>query len=397
MHIKQHHSVDYLFFFIIISLYFIPKYLEYTTFYNIPLIAATSSVLKSVSYALALCWFCTKTLAAKKVSYRFMLLVIPVLVYYTYQAAIADHNTIFVVLLFSLIFEEKYLKNFVSYALTMSCLLYCITILACQAGFIENVITSREKFGSIWTAGGNGFGYSGQMIMMLIPIVFLYYYKQAGKIKWYNNIFWVIISGIVYYKCKTIMGFVLILLFIILYNISSQYSKLSKKVFQSKFITLSPIIFAVASILLIGLYNTGSRLGHYLDIVVNGRLSVAGRVIQFYGIKFLGTDFENNTLNGNYEILDSEYIHMLAAEGILYLIVSLFLCVCIIRYTQKKEQTLVLIWLMIFMNATFNNGIFGLVMNPFGILLVPALKSCFKKTTRKHGYFLTKEFKGNNI
>ena len=389
MHIKLRYSVNYLFFFIIVSLYFIPKYLEYTTFYNIPLIAPTAAVLKSVSYVLALCWFCAKTLATKKVSYRFMLLVMPVLIYYTYQAVIADHNTIFVVLLFSLIFEEKYLRCYVSYALVMSCLLYCITILACQAGFIENVITSRDKFGSVWIAGGNGFGYAGQMIMLLIPIVFLYYYKYDRKIKWYNNIFWIAISGIVYYKCKTIMGFVLILLFIILYNINSQNGRLLKKIFQSQFITLSPIIFAVASIFFIGLYNTGSRLGYYLDIVVNGRLSVASRVIQSYGIRFLGTAFENNTLNGNYEILDSEYIHMLVAEGILYLLISLFLCVCVIRYTQKKEQTLVLIWLMIFMNAAFNNGIFGLVMNPFSILLVPALKSRFRKVTRKQSSLST--------
>ena len=57
------------------------------------------------------------------------------------------------------------------------------------------------------------------------------------------------------------------------------------------------------------------------------------------------------------------------------LLIVLAVCVCIMRLAQKRGRTLTLIWLMIFFNAVFNNGIFGLVMNPFSILLVPALRS----------------------
>lgn len=102
-------------------------------------------------------------------------------------------------------------------------------------------------------------------------------------------------------------------------------------------------------------------------------------MINNYGVKLFGTNFVNNANNGFYEILDSEYVHMLVGEGIFYLIISLILCSFLLEYARKKKDYyLVLVWIIILFNAIFNNGIFNLVMNPFGIVLTISIRECIK-------------------
>lgn len=375
MVIHKRIQADYFVSMMCIMAYFIPRYLEYTTFVNIGILGTLIAGLKAASYLLALVWLFIRAVRGRKCPLLFLLVITAVLGYFTYQAGIKKHNTLFIVLLFSLVLDECYFDRYLTVILRSSVVLYVLTLLASAGGLIENVTTSRNKFGSVWVAGGNGFGYSGQMIMMLIPIVFMYYYKHDGRIRWWDHLLWVAVSALVYYRCKTIMGFALILLFIVLYAAVSCSSAWMDRVMQSFLVRVSAVIFCGVSLLLIILYNKGLSIGTTLDVVVNGRLSVASRVIQRYGIRLLGTGFVNNVIDDNYEILDSEYVHMLVSGGIVYLLIVLAVCVCIMRLAQKRGRTLTLIWLMIFFNAVFNNGIFGLVMNPFSILLVPALRS----------------------
>ena len=120
-----------------------------------------------------------------------------------------------------------------------------------------------------------------------------------------------------------------------------------------------------------------------IDRLLNGRLSVTDRIIDRYGIGLWGSSFENNTLDGKYEIIDSEYLYNALNAGVVYLVISLVLCVLIVKYVQmKNDACLTLIWSMVFINAIINNGIWGIVMNPFSILLVPALKDCFVERKR---------------
>lgn len=377
MFVRRRCSLKYLMFIMIVLLYFIPKYFEYTTFVNIDAFSSLITILKTISYILALSWFVLKLLLDKKVPYSFLIIVFPILVYYTYQSVMAGENAIFTVLLFSLIFEDEFLNRYITLILRISIFLYCITVISSQLGLIENVVTSRNKFGGIWIAGGNGFGYSGQMIMMLIPIVFIYYYVHRERIKWKDNLFWLLVTLFVYLKCKTIMGGMLIILFIVLFNLFKCKPAFGKKFLKSGFVKYCSVFFSILSFLLVTLYSKGTAIGRYLDIIVNGRLSVTQRVIESYGIHLLGSDFTNNTLDGHYEIVDSEYMNMLISGGIIFLVISLILCIFIMMYVQKIDNCLTLIWLLVFFNAIFNNGIFGLVMNPFSILVIPALKKVF--------------------
>lgn len=370
-------SGDYVVFLMIVLMYFVPKYFEFTTFYAYENVKTITLVLKNMSYFCAISWYFIRVIKKRKISCKLLLVVCISFIYLSYQAFFRDINALFIVFLLSLLFDERYFYKYIKNIFLCSCFLYIFTIAACKMGIIENVFTERNKFGNIWIAGGNGFGYSGQMIMMLIPIVFLFYYFRRDKIRWIDNIIWIAITSVVYSQCRTIMGAVLICLFILVFNLSGIAKRESGFLTNSKLVTWSPVIFAAVSICLVELYEKGWGLAYYLDVVVNGRLSVASRVIERYGIKILGTEFVNNTLNDKYEILDSEYMQMLVGGGYIYTIVALIIGVCIMRFVQKRDGLLTLIWGMIFFNAIFNNGIYGLVMNPFCIVVVPAIKDVF--------------------
>ena len=378
MTLRKYANSEYYIFIFIVSLYFIPKYLEYTTFSNIILISKCISILKPISYILAISWFCLKIINKRKLSMIFTLIVIPILFYFTYEACIKKQNSIFVLLLFSLIYDSKFYEKYISYILKISIILYVFTVLCSKIGLIENVITTRNKFGEIWQAGGNGFGYSGQMMMMTIPIVFLYYLKNDNNVKIYQSVLIFFFSLVIYLNCKTIMGFALICLFIVLYHILKFNNKLKKHLIKSNVVKICPVIFSIIIISLVYAYTNGVGFTRNIDSILNGRLSVPSRVIDKYGIHILGSSFVNNMLNGNYEILDSEYLQILISGGVVYFLISIFLMCLIMNYTQRNSITLSLVWFLIFLNAMVNNGVFGIVMNPLSILILPSFNLSLK-------------------
>ena len=111
--------------------------------------------------------------------------------------------------------------------------------------------------------------------------------------------------------------------------------------------------------------------------------TVASYCDSYVGFNLYLAILENNTLDGKYEIIDSEYLYNALNAGVVYLVISLVLCVLIVKYVQmKNDACLTLILSMVFINAIINNGIWGIVMNPFSILLVPALKDYFVERKR---------------
>ena len=377
---KKYDLSKYYVFIFIFLMYFIPKYFEYTTFVKINGVIQIINVLKLVSYALAIIWWSINILGKKKIPVYYYILILFLLVYFTYEAFIKDRNNVFIVLLFSLIFEEKYMRRYVNDILKISVFLYVLTIVACFCGVIENVYRDREKFGTTWTAGGLGFEYSGQLAMMLIPIVFLYYYKRSDKIKWYENVLWLCINGIIFIQARTIMAFGLVVLFIITFNWQKLCRRKRKRtILEKSYIKWCPYIFAHLTGGMLLAYRDGNVIGKKFDLILNGRLSLGVAMIKKYGVALYGTTFVNSTKPA-YEILDSEYVHMLVGEGILYFLIALVICQLIMEASIKRQDAyLTLIWMMMLFNAMFNNGIFNLVMNPFGIILSVSIKDIFRK------------------
>ncbi len=365
-------------FYIIFMLYFIPRFLEYTTFTQLISCQSLFTSLKNISYILIMGYNLFFIIKKDRFQIKYILVLLFCFIYFAYQAFWEQERAIFVVFFFSLCFDIKYLDKYIKRTYTVSVILYCLTIVCSFLGIIDNVSTEVEKLGIILYRNSMGFNYPGQMIMSLIPIMFMHYYLNRKKITWKINFIWFLLGSIVFMVSKTVMGYMIILLFIVI-SIVIRYIKSNPRVevIKNVLIRFSPYICCFFTLFLLWLKALGTRVGEFLDGALNGRLNLGNIFIDMFGIKMFGTDFVNST-EYYYQIIDSEYIYMLVAAGIIYTLVSLKLmevCVCY----AKRSKMLCLIWVLIFINAIVNNGVFNYVFNPFSIMLVPAIEYATKK------------------
>lgn len=362
----------------ILLLYLIPRGLENTTYVNIDSIKILILFLKKISYSMALAMCLINAIEKKKISVKYLLIIVTVLLYIWYESFVKDRNSLFAVIIFSLLIKENDFDIYIKYFLRTSIIVYFFTIISSLLGLIENVEKVTERLGYILVRSSMGFTYPGQMIMSLIPIVFMYYYRR--NVKWVESLFWLLLDFLVYIKCQTIMGTVLIALFIIIYHLIMSIPKIRNVILlKSKWLKYIPIISFLITILFVYLKRINNIMGIIIDLICNGRFNVSNIIIDSYGIKLFGTNFVNNQTY-YYEILDSEYLLMLVGPGIIYTFICLLLGIVLMEYSQsKKNYKLSLILVCCFINAIVNNGIFNIVMNPFILLLVPAIKNKLQK------------------
>ena len=377
---------DYFIFVIPFFLYFVPKYLEYTTFMNYDQFSKIVGFVKTTSYILSLLLYFFKNFTYKCASRKALLFLSVVFLFVTYMAVINDRKGLFVAVLLSVLYEHKFAKVFFRTVYYLSLVLYVFTIIAALTGFIPNELAIIVKYGLTFKRLSLGFNYPGQLTMMLIPIVFLYYYIKGKQISVISNVFWLIVTIIIFAVSQTIMGTIVCIVYIVLFNILKRKKTIRK--ISKKFI-YTPWICASITVVLLFLYKINNGFVVFVDKVANGRINLGVEMIRVYGIKILGTQFENNTVD-YYQYLDSEYMHMFVAEGILFTLVALVICSLIVNYViDNSDIFALLVWTLVFINAIFNNGIFNLVMNPFVIVLTESIRYfCSRKY---HRYIYNKD------
>lgn len=364
----------------IFLLYFVPSFLEYTMFVAYDILNFVFDISKTISYILIIIFLGIKYCKMDKVYIKYAILILVYFVYLLCQSFFGNDRAIFVVFIFSLAFDVKHSDKFLKRTLNVSIFLYIVTILCCCMGIIDNVKTDFHKLGIKTYRYACGFNYPGQMMMSLMPIVLMYFY--VNKKTTLKSIVWLIIDVLVFVFSKTVTSFVVILLFIILCNFSkNKENKCNCRIKKSKLEYLPYACFFVTLILL-WLQSKGTVIGHYIDIVVNGRFNLGNIFIDMFGIKLFGTDFINSTEH-YYQIIDSDYVYMLVAGGIIYLIIALEFMKDCLNY-KKNESIWCIIWGLLSINAIVNNGVFNYVFNPFCIFLVPAIKN---KVLKQHFLF----------
>ena len=127
----------YYIFAVIFVLYYIPRYIEYTTFIKIDEIKLIVTFTKLISYMLAFSYIVYKVVQKKSIS----LLLSTIMLFFLFQSFLGERKSVFVVLLFSTIFEEEYMDKYIRSLFNISVVLYVITFISSKAGIIENVIT----------------------------------------------------------------------------------------------------------------------------------------------------------------------------------------------------------------------------------------------------------------
>lgn len=362
-------------FYSIFLLYFIPRFLEYTTFVQLNYVNNAFEVCKTISYLLIIAYSMYAYIKRDRVSLKYLIAVVICLVYFVYQAFFENEKAIFVVFLFSLPFDIRWFDTFIKKTYHVSVFLFLLTIGCCCLGIIGNMTTEFSKMGIDTYRYSLGFIYPGQMMMSMMPIVFMYFY--INKVTLVRSFIWIVIDILAFIVSKTVMSFAIILLFILLCNFFKAIQGDKKHSKVSTCIIYSPYICFVITLFLLWLKANGSMIGEKIDVIVNGRLNLGNIFIDMFGIKWFGTDFVNST-EYYYQVIDSEYVYMLVASGIIYTAIALKLMEICIRY-KKDENKWCIIWILLFFNAIVNNGVFNYIFNPFGIILVPAIGQFISK------------------
>ena len=99
----------YYIFAVIFVLYYIPRYIEYTTFIKIDEIKLIVTFTKLISYMLAFSYIVYKVVQKKSIS----LLLSTIMLFFLFQSFLGERKSVFVVLLFSTIFEEEYMDKYI--------------------------------------------------------------------------------------------------------------------------------------------------------------------------------------------------------------------------------------------------------------------------------------------
>lgn len=381
--LKQN-RISFYFFIVLFLLYFIPRYIEYTTLADIQAINEIISTLKKFSYVGALLLFSVKSITKAKMHINFGIIVQSIIfIYFAYEGFVKDRNSVFVILCFGMIFEEKYLRDFIRVILYISTFLYIAIVVASLIGIISDVITPFNKLGLMSERHSLGFNYAGQLIMQLVPIVMCYYYLHKDRIKWVDNLVWLLISTIIFLYSKTIMGYMLIFSFIILFNITIRFKNriISFIINHKRFFCNLPYIICTVTFFLMVLYQHNVAIVGKIDVLMNSRIKLGVIFWEGYGIKLLGTNFTNDT-RFYYQILDSDYMYLLIACGIIYTVLALWILKCIMKYMVSKQDIFgCVIWTLLLINSIPNNNLFNLILNPFSIV---AFISIGESTQSKH-------------
>ena len=355
-------------FFVPFALYYIARTIEYTNYAN-EHNAQIFNVVKLIAYGLAVIGLAYNAVS-QGLSKRILLTRLGILIFVLYQVIRWDERSVFVVLLFSFLFRIKDMKRYLRFCLRTGVIIYIATVAGSLLGIIPNVGTTTNKYGITWERFSLGFGYPGQTLMSLIPLVMMdIYLHKNKKSRLIRSLIWLVIVVALFTQSQTIMPSIVCVAYLGLANLP-----IKDKLLKGKRTYITFICCGI-SLLLIFLRYYGLLPVMYIDRLINYRLSLTITAIKKYGITLLGTGFSNIGNESEYLFLDSDYAHILITNGAFYLIICVCMFnLCIAWAKRQNDSDLFLIFMMIAVNSMVNNGMFNLVLNPFIIVLALAIK-----------------------
>ena len=376
-------------FYIAFALYIIPRYLQYTTLWDIGWAATGLSVLKLLSYPLflVLCLYRIKE-TIKPLSTAAHIVVAAFGVFLVYQVIANNSRDILSLLLISLAFYHalgfQKLEQFLRFCFHLQLSLFCTTILLCLTGIIPDATTASEKLGGTLIRYSLGFNYPGQLQMNMTALVMLYYYLYRKQISLIRNLIAVALCTAVLAVSRTVMPYGVALLCIVLVSAEEKYHFVSR--LPRRLLYAVPAICAGIAVLFVWLEYWDNPIGVLVDTFANHRFYLANDAIRLFGIRLLGTGFQNTFVSseGFYLFVDSEYLFMLISNGILYTLALLAMFTAISRYALRKDTALWVIFFLQFCSAIMNNCLVNLVASPFSIITICALKDGFQYGKQKH-------------
>jgi len=367
-------------------LYFIPRYLEYTTLANIEQYEATFSMLKNISYVGIIIFIILSTLKKSIiVGKRELIFNAMVIAVIFYQMLSYSLYAVFVVLLLGIAYSRIKFSNkfnvFLYITFLLNIFMFVLVLMLNRFGVIPSATTSVMRFGIFLQRTALGFNYPGQLQMSFMTIAMLSVCCIKSKRRSVNialKILLSILSIVIYMSSQTLIPLVMTLIIIIFGTIKGdEIVHFSKRSYH--FLShLGTFCFLIAFVLVL-LWKSGPNIIKTFDaLFLNYRLSLTNTAIIKYGITLLGTGFRNineGGPTGEYLYVDSEYMNMLVSSGIIFTLLMLILIKYVMRwYLQNGTRKYIVLFSIILINAIANNGIFNLLFNPLMIVVFEAIK-----------------------
>lgn len=277
---------------------------------------------------------------------------------------------------------EKILKVYLIIVSSIMILALCAALL----GVIVNLIYkppnrgARIAFGSVYVTD-----FASHIFYMILT----YCYLKAEQLKRHHFIVILIITGMVYYFCKTRLDCMSMLLALIVFGTNCFLQKhiydgkelLKKWSYLWKYIGLFSIpLMSVISFVITAAYNDENKVLVFVDKIISSRLRLGKFGLDTYSIKLLGQPVNmigaGRTIQmpDDYFFIDCSYIHILLRFGLIFtiaLLVVSFLC-C---YKRKNDIYFLFVITIISINCVIAHHILDIAYNPF----MYALFACYLK------------------
>ena len=232
-----------------------------------------------------------------------------------------------------------------------------------------------------------GFYYVSYLPHIYTMLVIVWLYLKRYTIKFYEYILITIVNILVYRVSATRVDFAIVFLAILLHIIVSNGIVIRQLKAVIKFILKnSTLLCATCMLVLTIIYNHSLSL---LDKILSNRLHLGHRAFEKYGIhmlgrkiEWLGYNFENaGKLKGDYQIVDSSYIHTIINYGLIIFVIFIILFTILEYKTVIEENYFLAVSLMLCSCAWMIDPLWlDLAFNPF----IFCISNCFEKNTSEY-------------
>lgn len=261
--------------------------------------------------------------------------------------------------------EDKLIKR----GLIVYMMILFTTIILVRLNIIDNyVVTMQERIRDFL-----GFAYASFASYYYFFTVLLYVCFRKDKLSYYELIIIEIINYYLFLLTDTKYSFFITTLLVLIIIIFKIKPSLKQKLIDFKLLKFLPYILLFITLFLVLMPE--NELWNKLDMLVTGRLSLAKKGLETFGISIFGQaveliGYDISAMDVSYyNYVDSSYIQILIKYGIVNLFIILMIYVELIDKAIRKNNVYLLIaTILILIVAVFEPYLYDLPFNIFPII-----------------------------
>ena len=269
-------------------------------------------------------------------------------------------------------FSFRYLMK-IYFAIVAS--LTALVVLASQIGVIENLVFEMREGRMAY-----GFVYATDCAAHFLFLALIYWYIRGQKIHYVETALFGILAAVAGFGCKarfsTALLVILIVVVVVYLFVEKRLGRerwnqmMSGKI--SEFLVLFPLLANLVIHIVSFVYTDRWKWLSMFDSLVSGRLSLAKKGLDIYGldlwgnrIRMIGNGGRTQTAAG-YFYIDSSYLQISMLHGVVLLGVFLFLLFLVCLNARRRKEWIVLtICGFVVIHGLFEHHAFELAYNPF--------------------------------